>query len=429
MAVNLIGGPRASVLSRSWLLTSACAYYRAGKYSRHDPSLAYECSLDMPVRRRSEPRRIRAKKNYSTSNLSSTPSRSSSIPHITYHIAASTSGKGRRFRAENVYNFDPNTQEALGLQQGESKQEKRQNRPDSGQDAFFVAEVGPEHRATAFGIADGVGGWANQGVDPSDFSHGLCSYMAQAAITWTHGRLNPRMLMEIGYQNTIDDPEIKAGGSTACIGIAGDDGKMQIANLGDSGFLQLRLGAVHHYSNPQTHAFNTPYQLSITPPHILAQSEIFGGAPIEDLPEKAEIAEHMLRHGDIIVLATDGVWDNLNSQEVLRIVSDQMRKYGAWKRTEEQGFVVTDEIWALTQPGDLQGGKRRQTLQGIIAAAIAGEAKIQSMNDRRDGPFAKEVQKSYPEEGFRGGKVDDICVIALIAVAEHTAQGKLKAKL
>jgi protein phosphatase PTC7 len=35
-----------------------------------------------------------------------------------------------------------------------------------------------------------------------------------------------------------------------------------------------------------------------------------------------------------------------------------------------------------------------------------------------DGPFAKEVQKYYPNEDWRGGKVDDICVVVAIVVEE-----------
>ena len=427
MIANSTGGPRASLLTRSWLLTPACLNYCAGKCSRRDSAAAYKKFPDTTIRRSPASYKIRPKKYHSTSNvLSSTPLYT---PHITYRIAASSSGKGRRFRPENVYEFNAQTQDALGIQRGKTRPEKRANRPDSGQDAFFVASVGPDKRATAFGIADGVGGWADQGVDPADFSHGLCSHMAQTAVLWPQGALNPLTLMEIGYQHTIEDPEILAGGSTACIGVADDQGRMQIANLGDSGFLQLRLGAVHHYSNPQTHAFNIPYQLSITPPYILAQAAIFGGAPLADQPDKAELADHLLQHGDVLILATDGVWDNLNSQDVLSVVSSQMRRHNAWKRTPNEGFTVADTLAALTQPGGLGDGKPRQTLQGVIAAAVAGEAKTQSMNARRDGPFAKEIQKNYPEDNFHGGKVDDICVIVLIPVENSIGVDDIRAKL
>src|SRR5207248_3491199 len=156
------------------------------------------------------------------------------------------------------------------------------------------------------------------------------------------------------------------------------------------GFLRLRRGAVRHSSNPQTHAFNTPYQLSITSPHILAQAAIFGGAPFSDRPDKAERADHMLHHGDVLVLATDGVWDNLNSQDVLSVVSAQMRKHNAWERTPSDGFMVSHRLAALTRPGGLGDGYSQKTLQGVIAAAVAGEAKTQSLNARRDGPFARE---------------------------------------
>ena len=416
------GAKRASLLTRSWLLTPACVNYRAGKCSRHNTADAYQKFPETAIQRNPSPYTIRPRRYHSSAAFAST---SSAIPHITYHIAASASGKGRKFRPGAVHDFEPQKQDALGIQQGDSKPGKRGNRPDSGQDAFFVAKIGAHPGAISFGIADGVGGWANQGVDPADFSHGLCSYMARAATSWSDGHPSPRKLLEMAYQNTIEDPEIKAGGSTACVGIADADGNMQIANLGDSGFLQLRLGAVHHYSNPQTHAFNTPYQLSITPPYILAQSEIFGGAPLHDLPDKAEIADHHLQHGDVLILATDGVWDNLNSQDVLGLVSAQMQKAGAWKKSAQEGFIVTDRLAALTHPGG-DGGSSSQTLQGLVASAVAGEAKHQSMNSRRDGPFAREVQKNYPEEGFRGGKVDDICVIALIPVER---EDRIRARL
>lgn len=338
-------------------------------------------------------------------------------------MAASASGKGRKFQyVQNTHVYHADTQEALGLQKGETRAQRKANRPDSGQDAFFIAKLQPN--SIAFGIADGVGGWATSGVDPAEFSHGFCHYLAQTTLEWTHGRLTPRMLMEIGYQNIIDDPSVRAGGSTACIGVAAPDGTLQVANLGDSGFLQLRLGAVHHYSNPQTHAFNTPYQLSIIPPKIIAQSALFGGMPLSDLPEQAELSTGQLRHGDILILATDGVWDNLNAQEVLKVVSSQMRSHGAWIQKDNGGLTVSDDLARLVGPGGLGTGKGQQTIQGAIAASVAGEAKTASMNERRDGPFAKEVQKYYPEEGYHGGKVDDICLIALVAV-EAASQGSI----
>jgi len=187
-------------------------------------------------------------------------------------------------------------------------------------------------------------------------------------------------------------------------------------SLGDSGFVQLRLNAVHDFSNPQTHAFNTPYQLSIIPPKILARARALGSQPLSDYPKDASVSGHQLRHGDVLVFATDGVWDNLSSLDLLKIVSRHMTGFQAWE-AGEKGLTVSENIHALTQKGGIPK-KYEDSLQAALAVAITGEAKLASLNTKADGPFAKEVQKYYPHEEFHGGKVDDICVVVAIVVKD-----------
>ena len=187
-------------------------------------------------------------------------------------------------------------------------------------------------------------------------------------------------------------------------------------SLGDSGFAQLRLNAVHHYSNPQTHAFNTPYQLSIIPPKILARARIFGGDPLSDYPVDASVTTHQLRHGDVLVFATDGLWDNLNSTDVMRIVSRYMIESQAWE-VGQNGVAVSEKIRNLTLDGGMQKDHERN-LQTLLAVAVTGEAKMASLNSKRDGPFAKEVKKFYPGEDYHGGKVDDICVVVAVIMQD-----------
>ena len=187
-------------------------------------------------------------------------------------------------------------------------------------------------------------------------------------------------------------------------------------SLGDSGFIHFRLNAVHHFSNPQTHAFNTPYQLSVIPPKVLAFSRLFGGEQLSDSPEDSNNTSYEVRHGDVIMFATDGVWDNLSAPELLKLVSRQMNGSHAWK-TGEKGTTVSESIHNLTQPGGFPK-QHEDTLQTMLAVNVVGETKAASMNTKRDGPFAKEVQKFYPNEDFHGGKVDDICVIVVIVVQD-----------
>ena len=171
---------------------------------------------------------------------------------------------------------------------------------------------------------------------------------------------------------------------------------------------------MHHFSNPQTHAFNTPFQLSVVPPKILALSRLFGGKQLNDSPEDSNDSSHEVRHGDVVMFATDGVWDNLSTLELLKVVNRQMTGLHAWK-SGEKGIRVSGTIHDLTQ----EGGTPKQhgnNLQTLLAVNVVREAKAASMNTKRDGPFAKEVQKFYPHEDYHGGKVDDICVLVAIVV-------------
>lgn len=204
---------------------------------------------------------------------------------------------------------------------------------------------------------------------------------------------------------------------------------MIIYSLGDSGFVQLRLNAIHQSSNPQTHAFNTPYQLSIIPPKVLARARAFGGKPLSDIPGDASITNHKVRHGDVLVFATDGVWDNLSSRQLLKIVCRKMQGLKAWV-AGDKGITVSEKIDILTQTNGIPAkkgnalqtlfggvsGQIEMSLQDLLALTIAREAKGASLNRIADGPFAREVQKFYPHENYHGGKVDDICVIVVIVV-------------
>ena len=150
------------------------------------------------------------------------------------------------------------------------------------------------------------------------------------------------------------------------------------------------------------------------PPKILALSRLFGGKQLSDSPKDSNDTSHELRHGDVLIFATDGVWDNLSTRELLKIVSRQMIRFDAWN-TDEKGTTVSERIQNLIQTGGIPQ-QYENTLQTLLAVKVVGEAKAASMNTQRDGPFAKEVQKLYPHENYHGGKVDDICVIVAIVV-------------
>ena len=57
-------------------------------------------------------------------------------------------------------------------------------------------------------------------------------------------------------------------------------------------------------SHEQQHYFNTPFQLSLPPSNMAADV-------LSDAPESADQYEFSVEDGDVIMLATDGVFDNI----------------------------------------------------------------------------------------------------------------------
>jgi protein phosphatase PTC7 len=186
-----------------------------------------------------------------------------------------------------------------------------------------------------------------------------------------------------------------------------------------------------HLSSPQTHTFNAPFQLSKIPRRMRAQMALFGGydaaggyyrasgGHYAERPRDADAYAHAVAHGDVLVLATDGVWDNLSVQDVLRAVCGAMVRRRAWLAPADGGgdaesltTVVAPGFAALAAAGE-------DGLPAALAAEVVREAKLASLDGRRDGPFAKEFRRWFPEERYRGGKPDDICVAVAVVVGSE----------
>jgi protein phosphatase PTC7 len=168
---------------------------------------------------------------------------------------------------------------------------------------------------------------------------------------------------------------------------------------------------------------------------MLEQVSLFGNKPYAESAADAAITSHKLSHGDVIIFATDGVWDNLSPQDTLQIVSRIMLNTGAWRDPDMGSAAAAENLYDIVQQstykfaasphrslaaktGANPHGQTAeiQSLSAILATAITHEAKAASLDRKRDGPFAKEVQKHYPEENWTGGKADDICTIVVVVL-------------
>lgn len=378
-------------------------------------------------------------------------SSSSSTGNFTYRLSAASASKHTPLRAPKAH------QDYFSYASTHPIPYLRSTKADAGEDAFFATTVGGSANNVAFGVADGVGGWQDQGVDPSEFSHGLCGYMAGTAYTsegvsGSRSGIGPMHLLQTAYDAVTSNPRILAGGSTAVLAVANEAGDMECANLGDSGFLHLAPQKIVYRSAMQTHAFNTPYQLAKIPKKMQAQHAIFGGNHhYSEVPSQADVTRHTLRHGDVVVFATDGVWDNLTAQEILEIVTRIMTEGNWWFQSKRSAIADSDQdgkemlvntkLISAIPSGPFDGPDSTSTsaldadtdayLPSLLAKALLTAAKTAGLDHRRNGPFAKEVNARYPQEGWRGGKPDDIAIVVCVAVQDGVdgEERPLKAKL
>ncbi|KAI4389922.1 hypothetical protein MLD38_002089 [Melastoma candidum] len=114
------------------------------------------------------------------------------------------------------------------------------------------------------------------------------------------GSVDPFRVLEKAYFST------KAkGSSTACIISLTDQG-LHAINLGDSGFMVVRDGCTVFRSPVQQHGFNITYQL---------ESGNSG-----DLPSSGQVFTIPVAPGDVVIMGTDGLFDNLYNNEITAVV-------------------------------------------------------------------------------------------------------------
>ncbi|XP_014819755.1 PREDICTED: protein phosphatase PTC7 homolog isoform X1 [Calidris pugnax] len=247
----------------------------------------------------------------------------------------------------------------------------------------LVSETTSAHLSLVFcsllGVADGVGGWRDYGVDPSQFSGTLMRTCERLVKEGRFVPSNPVGILTAGYCELLQNKVPLLGSSTACIVVLDRTShRLHTANLGDSGFLVVRGGEVVHRSDEQQHYFNTPFQLSIAPPEA-------EGVVLSDSPDAADSTSFDVQLGDIILTATDGLFDNMPDYMILQ----ELKKL---KNSNYESIQQT-------------------------ARSIAEQAHELAYDPTYMSPFAQFACDNGLN--VRGGKPDDITVLLSI-VAEYT---------
>lgn len=235
-----------------------------------------------------------------------------------------------------------------------------------GEDAAFCA-------ARSLAVADGVGGWALNGVDAGIFARQLIEHLKQlcTAATARPGSVLPADAPRVALAVAASRMRV-LGSSTALVALLSGGSTLRVANLGDSGLMVLRGDAVVLRTKAQTTGFNRPLQ-------IAAPGVPGSAAGLADL-YSAE-----LRCGDVLVAATDGVWDNLFDSQVAGLVRASLAR------------------------GDGPAGAARAV---VSAAHTVGRSPTAST------PFERDARAAGYTAGVAGGKLDDTCCVVAVVEAD-----------
>eukprot|EP00198_Chlamydomonas_reinhardtii_P010821 XP_001700158.1 predicted protein [Chlamydomonas reinhardtii] len=175
-----------------------------------------------------------------------------------------------------------------------------------GEDAYFLSAAG----RGAMGVADGVGSWsADDGVDPANYSRDLMRAAAYS-IEASGAKVCARLALADAHLTVKH-----AGSSTSMVALLPPDSNvLQVINLGDSGLRLIRNGRLAMATRPQAHAHNMPYQLAC-PDEPVCDT---------DCTVQGDLYNIHLEAGDILIMATDGLFDNLWPEAMLEIVDKIM---------------------------------------------------------------------------------------------------------
>jgi protein phosphatase PTC7 len=250
---------------------------------------------------------------------------------------------------------------------------------NNGEDAFYNSNCG-----ASMGVADGVGGWALHGIDAGLYARDLMQVARK--LVEVDGETNPCTLLSIAYEAAT-----ASGSSTACIASL-QSNRLRVTNLGDSGLLVLRQHTTNKEcpqdkigttwkcvleTRAQQHYFNCPVQL---------------GKESEDQPKDADNYEMEIAENDLIIMASDGLFDNVSTSALCE-----------WLNAMDVASYLR-----VNRDGNLSDAIHKVAHRLVLhTAAVAG-------NPLADTPFA--CQAKHEGVHFKGGKEDDITVLIGMAV-------------
>jgi len=237
----------------------------------------------------------------------------------------------------------------------------------AGEDAYFKC-FSENGKTYGIGVADGVYMWSEYGIDAGQFSKALMTVAKEEVFK------NAISVTEVIKRavDSVKQESIRGSSTLCCCLVDTVRGTAQIANLGDSGVVILNESGVKFKTPQQEHSFGYPFQV--------------GHQEQSDRPEDALVSAVGLESGDIVIVGTDGLFDNLAEEDAITMAFDVQKLFS-----------------------DSCMGTRATRL----ANELGNRAFLNSMDKWMETPYSKAATEAF-DMVYSGGKKDDITVIVSI---------------
>ena len=328
-----------------------------------------------------------------------------------------------------------------------------------GEDAYFIEtkkDDANDSNELSLGVADGVYMWRWEGVDAGLYSRALLREAAKTFMSATkvqEGSISaddaasssssspssssssdsvssssetpkstsdPSFMLERAF-HAVTEKNVK--GSTTCVLLTLDSrlGVLNAANIGDSGYLVARLSSgasssssssssssdgiaaglhssnnnenggaekverfIAYRSPPQEHDFGRPFQL--------------GHHEATDTPADAMLSTFFLENDDVIVVGTDGLWDNVSEKEILSIIENRIKSSSSTSASTSSSLLGSNHAFSNKKEVD-------------ACAKELTQKAFEHANDRsRTTPYSLAATEHF-DMVYSGGKKDDITVL------------------
>ncbi|EPY20154.1 protein phosphatase 2C [Strigomonas culicis] len=189
-----------------------------------------------------------------------------------------------------------------------------------------------------------------------------------------------------------------------------DNPLLDVVSVGDCSLMVLRYGKIIYRTEEQAHAMDFPFQL---------------GTGSKDTPSSGIKVLVPVQPGDVVVMGSDGIFDNVYPERILEAVWPPLEKvYTQFEWSDAKGVSVS------LQSSTIRNVNIRNELADSIMAALEVGGKLcveeainVSKDIRSDSPYAAKCI----EDGalYEGGKPDDMTLLlSVIGIGDNESSGE-----